>query len=174
MEERGPTPISRFDLPEDPIFRLVGFTFDDSRARFDETASDLISIYDTLMGTRLGEKLPRPTRDPQRLLRGFRWELERVLYAAVEARILEFERYEVPWPFPEVETPEERAPEAPVDEKIEDITIKFFDILNRPIANAPYEVTGATFWLAWPSRSRCRSAQRSIHSARRPSGNQPS
>ncbi|WP_394844466.1 hypothetical protein LZC95_46355 [Pendulispora brunnea] len=108
---------SVLDSSEESLFHIIQFTFDDSRALCDETASDLLSIYDALTGTHLCEVLPRPTTDPHRRLRGFRAELSRVLDEALEAGVLNIERYEVPWPFPE---PEEKLPSKPPPSPVEE------------------------------------------------------
>jgi len=55
-------PMSIWDLPEDPLFHIVQFSFDDERALLDEAASDLLSIYDVLTGSNLSDELPEPTR----------------------------------------------------------------------------------------------------------------
>ncbi|WP_394835906.1 hypothetical protein LVJ94_03225 [Pendulispora rubella] len=110
--------ISRWDMPREPLFHLIPQAFNESGAREDDVAADLLAIYDTLTGARLAAELPQPTRDRRRRLRGFTTELSRVLYAAMEAGVLRFERHEVPWPFPEKEEkPEDRRDEAKKDEE---------------------------------------------------------
>ncbi|WP_394840324.1 peptidoglycan-binding protein [Pendulispora rubella] len=104
--------VSRWDMPREPLFHLIPQAFNEAGAREDDVAADLLAIYDTLTGSHLAAELPQPTRDRRRRLRGFVSELSRALYAAMEAGVLRFERYEVAWPFPEKEAkPEDRAPD---------------------------------------------------------------
>ena len=104
--------VSRWDMVGEPLFHIVPQGFSEWGAREDETAGDLLAIYDTLTGSRLSDDLPRPTVDRRRRLRGFDRELSCVLYAALEAGVLRYERHETPWPFPEKEDkPEDRAPD---------------------------------------------------------------
>ncbi|WP_394829033.1 hypothetical protein [Pendulispora albinea] len=95
--------MSRWDLSDNPLSHIIYNSFDTAGALADEPARDLIAIYDALTGAELGETLPRPTKDPRQLLRGFERELNHVLREAVQARRLTVERYEVPWPFPELD-----------------------------------------------------------------------
>ncbi|HWL86505.1 MAG TPA: hypothetical protein VNO21_11925 [Polyangiaceae bacterium] len=96
VEERDPAPAttSPWELSEDPIFHLIYYAFDEARAVREETASDLLEIYDTLTGCDFRARLAEPTHARRRLPRGFEAELERVLYGAVEAGLLRFEPHE--------------------------------------------------------------------------------
>ncbi|WP_394850194.1 Ig-like domain-containing protein [Pendulispora brunnea] len=110
------------------MFHLIPQAFSDWGARDDETARDLLSIYDALTGSRLYEVLPQPTVDRRRRLHGFQAELSRVLYGALEAGILRFERHEVSWPFPENdEKPAERKPQSEVQERPGTFTARVVD-----------------------------------------------
>ena len=141
VEDRDTTvaPISRWDLPEDPLHHIIYFTFNESFVREQQTAIDLAEIYDALTGAHLGEMLANSLRerqrDPRRRVHGIKQELKLVLYAAVEAGTLKFERYEVPWPFPEVEEKRELG-----KEKNEELLPVEFQVLrwedHTPLAGA--------------------------------------
>ncbi|WP_394835368.1 carboxypeptidase-like regulatory domain-containing protein [Pendulispora rubella] len=135
------TRISRWDLPGEPLFHLIPQAFSDWGARDDETAADLLAIYDALTGSRLCEELPRPTQDRRRRLRHFAPELSRVLYGALEAGVLRFERHEVAWPFPEKEEkPEDRRPGKGGDEA-DWVEIVAVDAEGQPVSGVRYRVT---------------------------------
>ncbi|WP_394845905.1 hypothetical protein LZC95_00395 [Pendulispora brunnea] len=129
-------------MAEEPLFHLIPQAFSDWGARDDETAADLLAIYDALTGSHLHEALPRPTADHRRRLRRFAPELSRVLYAALEAGLLRFERHEVPWPFPEIEEkPEDRRPQDGGGEKGDWVEIVAVDEEGVPVSGVRYRVT---------------------------------
>ncbi|WP_394830819.1 hypothetical protein LVJ94_30350 [Pendulispora rubella] len=131
--------VSRWDMVGEPLFHLVPQAFSSLGAREDEAAGDLLAIYDALTGSHLSDDLPRPTVDRRRRLRGFERELSRVLYAALEAGVLKFERYEVPWPFSDVEEKaEERTPEAGAPSVETDIVVfhAVRDVDGSPVPGA--------------------------------------
>jgi len=131
--------VSRGNTTEDPLWHIIYQAFNHSWATDDGLARDLIAMYDALTGSRLGEKLPRPTRDRQRRLRGFDAELSRVLYSAIEAGILKYERIEVPWPFPErEERPVSKPPTPPTREDW--ITIVLVDEGQNPMPGVKYRI----------------------------------
>ncbi|HWL89226.1 MAG TPA: hypothetical protein VNO21_25660 [Polyangiaceae bacterium] len=131
--------ISRWEIPEDALFHIIYYAFNDERARRDDPAYDLLAMYDVLARTRLHEVLPRPTKDPKRKLRGFKRELSRMLYAALEAGVLKFERVELPWPFPETaKLPSVRPPPGPMETFI---AFRLKDQNGNPVPRARYRVT---------------------------------
>jgi len=134
--------VSRGELTEDPLFHIIYRAFNHSWAKEDRLASDLIAMYDALTGSRLGDKLPRPTRDRQRLLRGFDAELSRVLYSAIEAGILKYERYEVPWPFPEKEEKPPSKRDLGPQQKEEKFSIRVLNEDGHPMGGAIVRVIG--------------------------------
>src|SRR5882672_616082 len=83
-KERKHTRISRWDLPENPLAHIIYHAFSHQGADHDHPASDLVEMYDALTGSRLGEALPLPTRDPKRRLRRFNRALDEVLHRALE------------------------------------------------------------------------------------------
>jgi len=129
---------------EDPLFHMVHHAFSASGARDDRLASDLIDIYDALTGSRLGEKLLRPTKDPRRLLRGFDRELKHVLYGAIEAGILKFERHEMPWPFPEKEEkPDDKESQTPTKEDETYFFVRLLDDTGQAVDSTELVFTAA-------------------------------
>jgi len=126
--------VSRWDMVGEPLFHLVPQAFSECGAREDEAAGDLLAIYDSLTGSRLCDDLPRPTVDRRRRLRGFDRELSRVLYAALEAGVLKFERHEVPWPFPEKDdAPDDRKGPSNENEKPTDFLLTVQDEAGVPV-----------------------------------------
>jgi hypothetical protein len=65
------------------VDNLVYFTFDHARASDDAAARALLAIYDALTRAHFASTLPRPTRDPRRLLAGFDRELRARLWSAL-------------------------------------------------------------------------------------------
>ncbi|WP_394849798.1 carboxypeptidase-like regulatory domain-containing protein [Pendulispora brunnea] len=135
--------ISRWDLPREPLFHLLPQAFDEWGARDDEAARDLLSIYDALTGSCWADELPIPTSDRRRRLRGFLPELSRVLYAALEQGVLQFERYQVPWPFPEKdERPEARPQQQAPREETTFVVVQLVDPKGEPVAGVRVDLTG--------------------------------
>ncbi len=144
VEDRSPVEVTApWERPEDPLVHMIYYSFTDDWALCDDMASDLIDIYDALTGAALGEELPEPTHDPRRVLRGFKDELQDILYAAAGAGTLKFERIDVPWPFPEKEEkPEAPRSERPADESEATILyqIRLHDALYQRCASVPYKL----------------------------------
>jgi len=128
------------DPSDDPLFSMISSAFADAYALRDDMASDLIEIYDALMGTHFGTQLPRPTRDPQRRLHGFKSELERVLYAAVETGELRFERDEPGAPIFKDEKPPSKRDAPPAEEKVNFIAVNLVDEAGRPVRGRRYRI----------------------------------
>ncbi|MFI5413175.1 MAG: OmpA family protein [Candidatus Lutacidiplasmatales archaeon] len=69
----------------------------------DRIASVILEVYDALTNGTLAKRLPKPTRDPQRILRGMEQELRLELVAAFREDAIRIEPIpRAPWPFPDV------------------------------------------------------------------------
>ncbi|WP_394829339.1 hypothetical protein [Pendulispora albinea] len=136
-------PIPRRAHSDDPLWHIIRCAFNHGQAIEDHPARELLQIYDALTGARLGDELPQPTRDPRRLLRGFRDELEAMLHDAVESGVLRFERDELPWPFPEKnDEPDDPRPDNPRDEDQPRMRLRIWvlDGDRQPMPGAPYRL----------------------------------
>jgi hypothetical protein len=101
VHEGGPCQTLTF-VQRAVVRQLVTAAFCGSGAADDTRARVLLQVYDALTGTRVAEKLPRPTRDPRQLLRGFDRTLRRELETAWALGRLQIEpSARAPWPFVE-------------------------------------------------------------------------